>query len=288
MANFILNDTANNIVYMNYFNPLTNGEVNLGINNSQKNANVVSALRALHTTNFITSDTHYIYAFFNTNKETKTNTTASSTNYRFKLLSAGSSFSFNIPLTLNSSTLTDATRVDVSNNLTFIGHSNYYEYGIFTPNTVSLAAFPANGNALNTATRSFLSCGWLEDAQFSGRNTARSLYGLGIVTSTVMAFRVSAENLTTAQAILTTGLAQYPITCVTSGLTPSDAELWCTDLWLRDNPSGYAVGRIPHVLMTNNNVLNLGELVYIDSVIDGITDQKLLMRVQTENVTNAV
>jgi hypothetical protein len=126
-----------------------------------------------------------------------------------------------------------------------------------------------------------------------------ALYHLFInqnIVSNSLGFRVSGGP--TAQPLLTSGLAQYPISCLSDtgdGIVPG-SNLWATDLWVRDSPSGFVIGRIPHVLLCKTTTLALGNLVKINTVINGITDQriwlvaanygadKLLMRVYTEGI----
>jgi hypothetical protein len=302
MTDFINNDTVNNITYMNYFNAVTNGEINPNTGGSSVNVrNACNTRWGAGSAAMITDGAHhYLSAFPNSSNEMKTSRTASSTNYRIKCKIPSTS-AFNTMLIANSNNTTGTTdnAVNLASGITGSAIANSYEYATITNDLLIVSGFASSGASLNTATRQFIVSGWLKDSPFSGGNITRSLFSLFIDNTGIRSSaRVSAENQTTVQTLLTSGNAQYPITCASNtgdGTTPG-ADLWCTDLWLRDNPSGYAVGRIPHVLLAKGAGFTLGNLYYNPTVIDGITDQKiwlccanygsdkLLQRVWTEGI----
>lgn len=309
MTNLINNDTVNNITYMNYFDALSNGEINLFTDAASINVRDACNIRwgAGTCANLLeNSSRYYLYAFPNALEETQTNKTPTNARFRIAFLppSMGTGVTGTVPigrLNANNSTGTTLNLVSVNTNPNLsTGLTNSYEYAVITNSNITVTGFASNGANLNTATWRFMSCGWLSDSVFSGGTAVRGLYYVYLSSSGhSQAFRVSAENQTVAQTILTTGDAQYPITCALDtgdGTTPT-ADLWAATLWLRDNPSAYAVGSIPHVLLCKTTTLQLGQLVKINTTIGGVTDQKiwlvaanygadkLLMRVYTEGVS---
>jgi len=309
MPNLINNDTVNNITYLNYFDSLTNGEINLFTDQNSINVRDACNTRWGSGTcaNLLeTSSRYLLYAFPNATEETQTNRTPLNSRYRiaFHAPSMGQGVSTGFPFArLNSNNSTGTTlnlvSVNAAPNIN-TGIANCYEYAIITDRNITMAGFASTGANLNTAVWRFISTGWLFDSAFSGSLAVRGLYSMYFSSQGhAQCFRVSAENITTAQTILTTGDAQYPVTCASDtgdGTTPA-ADLWASTLWLRDSPGGFAVGRIPHVLLCKTTTLQLGQLVKINTTIDGITDQKiwlvaanygadkLLMRVYTEGIS---
>jgi len=307
MTSFINNDTVNNITYLNYFNSVTNGEQALSGGPSSNRQNFLNAFKTRHGSSSIiavANENRMNLFFANSLLENKINKTASSSNYRFNVQHIINSFSFLSNTTINSSNLTDTTAIQVAGPSYSAASSDFlnaFEYSVITNNCVIHSGFPegTSGN-LSTTSSGLITYGYLADSVFSGNQVNRSLFSLTIKAGvTTTAFRVSAENQTTQRTILTTGNAQYPITCAldTGDGTIPGANLWATDLWLRDSPSEYAVGRIPHLLLCKTNTLVLGQLVKINTTIDGITNQKvwlvaanygsdkLLMRVYTEGIS---
>lgn len=294
---------SNSITYSNYFDHATNGEINILSGSSSVNIrNACTSQWGANTANVLVNSSYqYLACFPNSLKEPKTDRSVSATNYRIKCkIPSVSTFFETLQLNSNNSTGTTANLVNIGSGVTSGNITNCYEYAIITNDILIVSGFASAGSSLNTTTRQFTATGWLADSVFSGGNITRSLFGLFIdQTGIRCSGRVSAENNTTVQTLLTSGAAQYSITCASNtgdGTTPG-ADLWCTDLWLRDSPSGYAVGRIPHLLLAKGAGFTLGNLYYNPTVIDGVTDQKiwlccanygsdkLLQRVWTEGIS---
>lgn len=304
MTALINNDTVNNLTYLNYFNNILNGEQNTltaVTANRQPFRNAFQLRNGTGSIVDISAGDNRMNFFFNSTRENKTNKTATFAYYRVQAQHVLNAFAGSQNTTINSSTTTgtdivSVTGTNITDNTTY---TNGFEYAVIGNNSYVHAGFPVgNPGQLSTTTFRVITCGFLEDSPFTGNLINRSLYSVVFRSSSSSAFRVSSENTSTSQPILTTGIAQYPVTCASDagdGTTPT-SDLFATDLWIRDDPSGFAVGRIPNLLLCKSTSLSIGNLVKINPTIDGITNQKvwlvaanygadkILMRVWTEGV----
>ena len=279
MTNLYNTDSFGNHYY-NYFNGISSGE-------PYDNTSFLTFLQnAFGVNNVAANGSEFVITPPSANETITSNTEL--TLYRFKFSPTNTAYQ-SFWINSNNGNGFNAVSTTGTTNPSFI--ANPYIYAIANSESLCLAAFNAPIPTDATAYR-LIYCGWLKEQPHSGGLIPRGASLMYLASNTQEAFHPLLENASNNAAYLTSGDANYPITC-SDGDTPSASDQ-TTDLALREASNSYAVGKCWNLLKTTETTFDVGKVYKLDKIVDGNTEEniwlcgaelgteKILMRVWTE------